>query len=154
MAPASHRAAVHGEFHRRTVDPRSGLRIALRIGPLQLGKNDFAIVTVVGDGNSTPDELVGLLSAADPAAMFVDGELIELMSHRIELPASRVVPLSLFPALLEEFDPLAVYPDIAPETLALITCGGEFNNSTRRYKQNIVVYAVPIVEATDTLPSV
>ena len=41
-----------------------------------------------------------------------------------------------------------------PETLALITCGGEFNNSTRRYKQNIVVYAVPIVEATDTLPSV
>jgi hypothetical protein len=40
-----------------------------------------------------------------------------------------------------------------PETLALITCGGEFNSSTRRYKQNIVVYAVPIVEATDTLPS-
>jgi len=40
-----------------------------------------------------------------------------------------------------------------PETLALITCGGEFNSSTRRYKQNIVVYAVPIVEATNTLPS-
>ena len=41
-----------------------------------------------------------------------------------------------------------------PESLALITCGGDFNSSTRRYKQNIVVYAVPIVEATDTLPSI
>jgi sortase (surface protein transpeptidase) len=41
-----------------------------------------------------------------------------------------------------------------PETLALITCGGEFDRATRRYKENIVVYAVPIVEATDTLPSV
>jgi hypothetical protein len=40
-----------------------------------------------------------------------------------------------------------------PETLALITCGGDFNSSTRRYKQNIVVYAVPIVEAIDPLPS-
>jgi hypothetical protein len=41
-----------------------------------------------------------------------------------------------------------------PETLALITCGGDYNRSTRRYEQNIVVYAVPIVEATDPLPSI
>ncbi len=40
-----------------------------------------------------------------------------------------------------------------PETLALITCGGEFDRTTRRYKQNIVVYAVPIVEMIDLLPS-
>jgi hypothetical protein len=41
-----------------------------------------------------------------------------------------------------------------PETLALITCGGDYNRSTRRYEQNIVIYAVPIVEATDPLPSI
>jgi len=41
-----------------------------------------------------------------------------------------------------------------PETLVLITCGGEFDSSTRRYKQNIVVYAVPIVEVADPLPSI
>jgi sortase (surface protein transpeptidase) len=36
-----------------------------------------------------------------------------------------------------------------PETLVLITCGGEFNSATRRYKQNIVVYAVPTQEIAD-----
>ena len=30
------------------------------------------------------------------------------------------------------------------ETLVLITCGGEFNRSIRRYVDNIVVYAVPV----------
>ena len=30
------------------------------------------------------------------------------------------------------------------ETLVLITCGGSFNPEIRRYRQNIVVYAVPI----------
>jgi len=31
-----------------------------------------------------------------------------------------------------------------PETLVLITCGGSFNPSIRRYRDNIVVYAVPV----------
>ncbi len=31
-----------------------------------------------------------------------------------------------------------------PEVLVLITCGGEFNPEIRRFKQNIVVYAVPV----------
>lgn len=30
------------------------------------------------------------------------------------------------------------------ETLVLITCGGSFNPEIRRYRQNIVVYAVPV----------
>ena len=30
-----------------------------------------------------------------------------------------------------------------PETLVLITCGGDFNNERRSYEQNIVVYALP-----------
>ena len=32
------------------------------------------------------------------------------------------------------------------EVLVLVTCGGEFNPEIRRYRQNIVVYAVPIVD--------
>ncbi len=48
--------------------------------------------------------------------------------------------------------PSALWRDSGSESLALITCGGDFNRSTRRYEQNIVVYAVPIVE-TDPLPS-
>jgi LPXTG-site transpeptidase (sortase) family protein len=30
------------------------------------------------------------------------------------------------------------------ETLVLITCGGDFNPDIRRYRENIVVYAVPV----------
>lgn len=48
--------------------------------------------------------------------------------------------------------PSALWRDSGSESLALITCGGDFNRSTRRYEQNIVVYAVPVVEA-ETLPS-
>ena len=48
--------------------------------------------------------------------------------------------------------PSALWRDSGSESLALITCGGDFNRSTRRYEQNIVVYAVPIVD-TETLPS-
>ncbi len=32
------------------------------------------------------------------------------------------------------------------ETLVLITCGGSYNPDIRRYRQNIVVYAVPVSE--------
>ena len=31
-----------------------------------------------------------------------------------------------------------------PETLVLITCGGSFDPDIRRYRDNIVVYAVPV----------
>lgn len=31
-----------------------------------------------------------------------------------------------------------------PETLVLITCGGAFNPEVRRYRDNVVVYAVPV----------
>lgn len=36
-----------------------------------------------------------------------------------------------------------LWTNSGPETLVLITCGGEFNPDLRRYAQNIVVYAVP-----------
>jgi LPXTG-site transpeptidase (sortase) family protein len=49
--------------------------------------------------------------------------------------------------------PRSLWRNSGPETLVLITCGGDYNRSTKRYEQNIVIYAVPIVEGTDALPS-
>ena len=37
-----------------------------------------------------------------------------------------------------------IWRTTGPETLVLITCGGDFNRNIRRYRQNIVVYAVPV----------
>ena len=37
-----------------------------------------------------------------------------------------------------------VWATSGPETLVLITCGGDFNPEIRRYRDNIVVYAVPV----------
>lgn len=42
--------------------------------------------------------------------------------------------------------PRDLWRNSGPETLVLITCGGEFDNATRRYEQNIVVYALPRAE--------
>ncbi len=41
-----------------------------------------------------------------------------------------------------------IWTTTGDETLVLITCGGSYNPDIRRYRQNIVVYAVPI----DTIP--
>jgi len=48
--------------------------------------------------------------------------------------------------------PADLWRKSGPETLVLITCGGEFDRATRRYKQNIVVYAEPITEAGESGP--
>jgi hypothetical protein len=45
--------------------------------------------------------------------------------------------------------PADLWRKSGPETLVLITCGGDFNKTTRRYKQNIVVYAHP-AQGTNT----
>lgn len=37
-----------------------------------------------------------------------------------------------------------IWRNTGDETLVLITCGGDFNPAINRYRQNIVVYAVPI----------
>ena len=50
--------------------------------------------------------------------------------------------------------PADLWRNSGPETLVLITCGGTFNKNTRRYEQNIVVYAVPIQDTTDTPQSI
>ena len=37
-----------------------------------------------------------------------------------------------------------IWTHAGPETLVLITCGGSFNPQIHHYRDNIVVYAVPI----------
>jgi Sortase domain len=37
-----------------------------------------------------------------------------------------------------------IWRTTGPESLVLITCGGDFNPEIRRFRQNIVVYAVPV----------
>jgi LPXTG-site transpeptidase (sortase) family protein len=39
-----------------------------------------------------------------------------------------------------------IWTTTGDETLVLITCGGSYNPEIRRYRQNIVVYAVPVDE--------
>jgi len=37
-----------------------------------------------------------------------------------------------------------IWTRAGPETLVLITCGGSFNREIRRYRDNVVVHAVPV----------
>ena len=39
-----------------------------------------------------------------------------------------------------------IWTRAGPETLVLITCGGSFNPQIHHYRDNIVIYAVPIAE--------
>jgi len=39
-----------------------------------------------------------------------------------------------------------IWTTTGDETLVLITCGGSYNSNIRRYRQNIVVYALPVDE--------
>ena len=42
--------------------------------------------------------------------------------------------------------PADLWRNTGPETLVLITCGGDFSKTANRYKQNIVIYAHPVQE--------
>jgi hypothetical protein len=45
--------------------------------------------------------------------------------------------------------PSDLWRNSGPETLVLITCGGRFDDDSRRFEQNIVVYAVPSSDVTE-----
>jgi LPXTG-site transpeptidase (sortase) family protein len=44
----------------------------------------------------------------------------------------------------DQLPPERIWSRSGPETLVLITCGGEFNPQLNRYRDNIVAYAVPV----------
>ena len=43
-----------------------------------------------------------------------------------------------------------IWRNTGPESLVLITCGGSYNPEIRRYRQNIVVFAVPVEQLDPT----
>jgi LPXTG-site transpeptidase (sortase) family protein len=51
----------------------------------------------------------------------------------------------------DELPDWRIFRRSGPESLVLITCGGSFNPQIRRYRHNIVVYAVPV--ATEPVPA-
>jgi hypothetical protein len=55
----------------------------------------------------------------------------------------------------EELPAERIWRTVGPETLVLITCGGSFNPQINRYRDNIVVYAIPVEqrENEDFAPS-
>ena len=53
----------------------------------------------------------------------------------------QVVEQAMYPKTALPVD--RIWATSGPETLVLITCGGDFNPEIRRYRDNIVVYAVP-----------
>lgn len=48
----------------------------------------------------------------------------------------------------EQLDTDRIFSRSGPPVLTLITCGGAFNPSIGRYDSNVVVYAVPLADAT------
>jgi hypothetical protein len=56
-----------------------------------------------------------------------------------------VVERAQYPKLMLPSD--RIWTRTGDETLVLITCGGDFNRSIRRYADNIVVYAVPVAQS-------
>lgn len=99
----------------------------------------FALLTsgltaIISDGRTTPHELSTLIASADPAAVFVDEDLLAEFSKHHQFPASKTVCLNarenqgarathagkVYPDVLNEVPEVAQSPHVAPDTLALI----------------------------------
>lgn len=50
----------------------------------------------------------------------------------------------------EELPTARIFARDSGPRIALITCGGDFNRALREYEDNVVVYGVPIEDATDS----
>jgi len=72
------------------------------------------------------------------------GEQLEIDTGDGYVRTYQVVERALYDK--DELPADRIWTTTGPEMLALITCGGSFNPSIRRYRENIVVYAVPIAQ--------
>ncbi len=70
------------------------------------------------------------------------GERLEVDAGDGTTRVYQVVERTMYPK--DELPEWRIWRTTGPETLVLITCGGSYNPSIRRYRDNIVVYAVPI----------
>jgi LPXTG-site transpeptidase (sortase) family protein len=58
----------------------------------------------------------------------------------------QVVERAIYPK--DELPRERIWTTTGDETLVLITCGGSYNSNIRRYRENIVVYAVPVASVS------
>ena len=70
------------------------------------------------------------------------GERLEIDTGQGTTRVYQVVERTMYPK--DALPSWRIWRTTGPETLVLITCGGSYNPSIRRYRDNIVVYAVPI----------
>ncbi len=70
------------------------------------------------------------------------GDQIEVALDNGEVRTYEVTERTMYDK--DELPRERIWRNTGPETLVLITCGGDFNPEIRRYRQNIVVYAVPV----------
>jgi sortase (surface protein transpeptidase) len=70
------------------------------------------------------------------------GARIEVRLHDGSLRTYAVVERVMYDK--DELPRERIWTTTGDETLVLITCGGSYNENIRRYRHNIVVYAVPV----------
>ncbi|TDT16005.1 sortase family protein [Ilumatobacter fluminis] len=75
-------------------------------------------------GRSEPGDLIGVTTTTGDVRAYVVTEVT--MYGKYDLPGDRI------------------WRDDGPEELVLITCGGSFDESINRYRDNIVVFAEPV----------
>lgn len=75
-------------------------------------------------GRSEPGDLIGVTTTAGDVRAYVVTEVT--MFGKYDLPGERI------------------WRDEGPEELVLITCGGSFDETVNRYRDNIVVFAEPV----------
>lgn len=79
------------------------------------------------------------------------GETIEIDLSDGTTQAWLITDVIQYPKDVLPFDELFVWS--GPERLAIITCGGEFDRTSRSYTDNIVVYAVPSAATAAARPT-
>ena len=72
------------------------------------------------------------------------GAQVDVIAHDGTTRVYEVVERAIYDK--DELPTDRIWRTTGDETLVLITCGGSYNPDIRRYRQNIVVYAVPISE--------
>ena len=70
------------------------------------------------------------------------GDLVQVTVDGGEVIAYEVTERHQYPK--DALPPDRIWTTDGPETLVLITCGGEFDDDMRRFDDNVVVYAKPI----------
>ena len=85
------------------------------------------------------------LGSVEPGAL-VDVELDDGSVRTYEVTERTMYPKDSLP-----ID--RIWRTTGDETLVLITCGGDFNPDVRRYRHNIVLYAVPVAERGTGTPT-